>query len=122
MKTLFVILVLALASSCLAKDSVSVNVASSTGILATKILYYDADKLLQGWQYVSSGPAAGTITPSIPPEMMQYIVRDTSQKNMPPFMGGNLVITRKDLGKDTVALDTLNKHIGVITKKKVVVK
>jgi hypothetical protein len=119
MKTLFVIIILALASLCLAKDSVSVNVASSTGILTTKILYYDADKLLQAWQY---SPTTGVINPVIPAEMQQYIVRDTAQKNMPPFMGGNLMITRKDLGKDTVALDAVNTAIIKLVKKKVVVK
>jgi len=101
------------------KDSVSVNVASSTGILQTKILYYDADKLLQAWQYI---PAAKVINPSIPAEMMQYVIRDTAMKNMPPFMGGNLTITRKEFGKDTVSLDIANARVNAILKTRVLVK
>lgn len=106
------------ASLCFSKDSVSVNVSSSNGILQTKIISYDADQLLQAWQY---NLAMGTINPVIPAEMQQYIVRDTTQK-MPPFIGGSLTITRKDLGKDTTALDAVNAAIVKIIKKKVVVK
>jgi hypothetical protein len=117
MKT--ILIVLALASILFGKDSVAVNVASSNGILQTKILSYDADQLLLSWQY---NPAIGAIYPQIPNEMMQYVVRDTAIKNMPPFMGGNLTISRKDLGKDTTILDTLTKHINAKVKAKILVK
>jgi len=111
--------ILIFAAFCFAKDSVSVNVTSSTGILQTKILYYDADKLLQLWSYI---PTVGVINPIIPQEMMQYVIKDTTMKNMPPFIGGKLTITRKDLGKDTVSLDIVNARVNAILKTRVLVK
>ena len=114
-----IIIILALSSFCLAKDSVSVNVTSSTGILQTKILYYDADKLLQLWSYI---PTVGVINPIIPQEMMQYVIKDTTMKNMPPFIGGQLTITRKDLGKDTASLDIVHNRVKAIVKTRILVK
>jgi hypothetical protein len=115
MKTILVLLVLA--SFCIAKDSVAVNVAATNGIMQTKIISYDADKLMQSWQCI---PTIGII-PTIPPEMMQYVVRDTSQKNMPPFIS-TLVITRKDLGKDTASLDIVHNRVKAIVKTRILVK
>ena len=110
-----IIIILALSSFCLAKDSVSVNLPTEQqGIFTVKRIAYDADKILQSVNISSTGIVSVVIAPEIYP----YIIRDTT-KMMLPFIGTPFNWSRNELGGDTVLIDTLTKHTKARVRAKI---
>lgn len=113
------ILILAFASFLFAQDSVSVApVQVKQGVLTTSVTAYNANAILQG---IDISPS-GIVTVRVPAEIMPYIARDTSIKNMPPFMGQNLSWTYKNLGTDSLKIQELIVLMKQKLKAKITLK
>ena len=113
------ILILALVAFLFAQDSVSVTpIQVKQGVFTTSVTAYNANAIFQG---INISPA-GLVSVMVPAEIMPYIAKDTSIKNMPPFMSPNLSWTYKDLGTDSLKIQALIVLMKAKLKAKITLK